>query len=454
MQSDFIYNIITDKNEDVWAGTGYGIHKIQMQGSNPVVTFYGKEQGITGMESNQNASCLMPDGTLWFGTTKGAVHIDPDKELTLPQPISIVLQSVKLFGDDIRDSTYYDSLDNWYNVPYQLELPPKKNNITFTFKGITLSGSTQLLYRYRIDGLDAPWSDWTSLNSVTYSAMPPGKYTLLVECKTINGKEVKSLDYPFEIITPLHKTTWFSFGIFIVCILAGIGIQYMLNKRKQARLALVDKLRREEQAKVRQRTAEDFHDEVGNKLTRINVLTNVLMQKLGDVSPDKKRLIEQIQENTAQLYSGTKDILWSLQATNDNLYEILHRIHHFGNELFSDTHISFSFTGNEQEWQQYKLPLDMSRNLIMIFKEALNNCLKYADATQVTMEAELKEGNILHIALTDNGKGFNVEEVVKGNGLNNMRNRTERLKGKLYIDSKPGHGTVINLHFRLPGKQK
>lgn len=454
LQSDFIYNIIADKNNDIWVGTGYGIHKIHMQGDNPVVTFYGKEQGITGMESNQNASCLMPDGTLWFGTTKGAVHIDPNKELIMPQPISIVLQSVKLFGDDIRDTTYYDSLDNWYNVPYQLKLPHKKNNITFTFKGITLSGSAQLLYRYRIDGLDAPWSDWTPLNSVTYSAMPPGQYALLVECKTINGEEIKALAYPFEIITPLHKTTWFSFAIFIVCILAGISIQYMLNKRKQARLALVEKLRREEQAKVRQRTAEDFHDEVGNKLTRINVLTNVLTQKLGDVSPDKKRLIDQIQENTAQLYSGTKDILWSLQATNDNLYEILHRIRDFGNDLFADTDIRFQFAGTDSDWQNYKLPLDMSRNLIMIFKEALNNCLKYAGATVVTMEAELKDGDILHIALTDNGKGFNVEEVVKGNGLNNMRNRAERLKGKLYVDSKPGHGTVINLHFRLPGKNR
>ncbi len=454
LQSDFIYNIITDNNNDIWVGTGYGIHKVLMQGDQPVVTFYGKEQGIAGMESNQNASCRMPDGTLWFGTTKGAVHIDPSKQLILPQPTSIVLQSVKLFGDDIRDTTYYDSLDNWYNVPYQLALPHKKNNITFTFKAITLSGSGQLLYRYRIDGLDAPWSDWTGLNSVTYSALPPGKYTLLVESKTINGEDIKSLAYPFEIITPFHKTTWFSLMIFIACILAGITIQYILNKRKQARLALVEKLRREEQAKVRQRTAEDFHDEVGNKLTRINVLTNVLSQKLGDLTPDKKRLIDQIQENTAQLYSGTKDILWSLQATNDNLFEVLHRIRDFGTELYQDTNIEFRFSGTESQWQQYKLPLDMSRNLIMIFKEALNNCLKYADATVVTMEAEMKEGHVLHIALTDNGKGFNVEEVVKGNGLNNMRNRAERLKGKLYIDSKPGKGTAINLHFRLPGRYR
>ncbi|MCB9047299.1 MAG: hypothetical protein H6550_14290 [Chitinophagales bacterium] len=449
LQSDFIYNIIADDNGDIWTGTGFGIHKIHMADGSPHVTFYGKEQGITGMESNQNAVCKMPDGTLWFGTTKGAVHIDPDKQLVLPQPVSVILQSVKLFGDDIRDTTYYDSTDNWYNVPYKLRLPYKKNNITFTFKAISLNGNEQLQYRYRIDGLDAPWSDWTHLNSVTYSALPPGKYTLRIESKVQGTDDVKTLAYPFEIITPIHKTSWFSLLILLACILAGISIQYILNRRKQNRLALVDKLRREEQAKVRQRTAEDFHDEVGNRLTRINVLTNVLTAKMGDMSQDKQRLIEQIQENTNQLYSGTKDILWSLQSTNDNLYEILHRIRDFGNDLFSDTEIRFTFSGSDEKWHDYKMPLDMSRNLLMIFKEALNNCLKYADATDVHLDAELKEQNVLHLTLSDNGKGFNVEEVVRGNGLNNMRNRAKRLGGKLYIDSKPGNGTVINLHFRL-----
>lgn len=452
LRSDFIYNIIEDNNGDVWVGTGFGIHQIHLDNGKPQVTFYGKEQGITGMESNQNAACKMPDGTLWFGTTKGAIHIDPDKEMVMPQPVSIILQSVKVFGDAIRDTTYFDSTDNWYNVPYKLTLPYKKNNITFTFKGITLNGSEQLLYRYRIDGLEAPWSDWTTHNSVTYSALPPGNYNLLIESKTINNNEVQSLSYTFTIITPLHKTKWFSFMILSICILSGISIQYILNKRKQNRQALVEKLRREEQAKVRQRTAEDFHDEVGNRLTRINVLTNVLTAKMGDISPEKQRIINQIQDNTAQLYSGTRDILWSLQSANDNLYEILHRIRDFGNDLFADTEIKFQFSGTEQRWHQYRLPLDLSRNLLMIFKEALNNCLKYAEANNVKLDVSIADNDILHIMLSDDGKGFNIEEVVKGNGLNNMRNRAKRLKGKLYIDSKPGKGTTINLHFRLPNK--
>lgn len=454
LRSDWIYNVAADDQDNIWVGTGFGIHRIDISENEPVITFYGNEQGITGMESNQNAAAKMPDGTLWFGTTRGAVHVDPGKELIIPKPVSIVLQSVKLFGDEIRDTTYYDSLDQWYDVPHKLTLPYKQNNITFTFKAITLIGNGQLEYRYRLDGLDAPWSDWTSFNSVTYSALPPGQYTLQIESKTFNSVDVQQLSYPFEIITPIHKTRWFSIMIFLACVLAGITIQYLLNLRKQQRLALVEKLRREEQAKVRQRTAEDFHDEVGNRLTRINVLTNVLTSKIGHVSEDKQRIIDQIQENTSELYNGTKDILWSLQPANDNLYEILHRIRDFGNDLFADTDISFEFPVADRRWQYYRLPLDMSRNLIMIFKEALNNCLKYACADKIKMQISLKQNNILHIMLVDNGNGFNIEEVVKGNGLNNMRNRAKRLNGKLYIDSTPGKGTAINLHFRLPKKNK
>ena len=54
---------------------------------------------------------------------------------------------------------------------------------------------------------------------------------------------------------------------------------------------LLERLHREEQNKVRQRTAEDFHDEVGNKLTRINVLTNVLKNKIGPLTADTQRII-------------------------------------------------------------------------------------------------------------------------------------------------------------------
>lgn len=452
LKSDFIYNIITDNAGNIWTGTGYGIHKVTMNGDRPSVSFYGKEEGMKGMESNHNAIYKMHDGSIWFGTTNGAVHYNPNSGAITTKPISIVLQSVKVFGESITDTTLYDSTGAWYKVPYGLRLPFRKNNVTFTYQAVSLGGGDQLLYRYHMEGLEAPWSDWSQSNAVTYSALPPGQYTLRVQCRTMSNSDYASeLSYSFEIITPFQKTNWFKLIILAGCILLGVSLQYIVNTRKQNRIKLLDSLRREEQAKVRQRTAEDFHDEVGNKLTRINVLANVLKNKI-QLTPDTKRIIDQIQDNTGQLYSGTKDILWSLKPSNDNLYQVLHRIRDFGVELFQDTEVDFQFIGTEDKWKDFTLPMDFSRNLIMIFKEALNNCLKYSGATLVKLEVTLQNHDLLHLVLTDNGQGFDIEHTKKGHGIDNMNVRAKRINARLYIDTSPGKGTVISLGFKIPPK--
>jgi ligand-binding sensor domain-containing protein/signal transduction histidine kinase len=450
LRSDFIYNIINDNDGNVWVGTGFGIHKIKTDTEGkPQITFYGKAQGVTGMESNINAVLKLPDGSIWFGTTNGALHYQPHTPVVSSAPSSIVLQSVKLTGENTIDPAWYDSTDTWYGTPYHLRLPYKKNNIAFSFQAITLSGAQQVLYRYHLDGLETPWSDWSTINSVTYSALPPGKYVFRVQCRSGEDQNNPELTYSFEIITPFQQTSWFRLAVLVACLLAGILIQYLVNSRKERRSRLMAKMRREEQAKIRLRTAEDFHDEIGNKLTRINVLTNVLKNKI-TLTPDTTRILGQIEDNTSQLYSGTRDILWSLKPSNDNLYEILHRIRDFAGELFQDTDFTFTFKGTDEKWRKHRLPLDMSRNLIMIFKEALNNCLKYSKAKNVSLEVTLKNRNVLQMVLKDDGEGFDIQTIKKGNGLNNMNVRAERLNGRLYIDSRKGKGTIINLTFKIP----
>jgi signal transduction histidine kinase len=329
-------------------------------------------------------------------------------------------------------------------------LPYKKNNISFTFQAISLGGGQNTQYRYRLLGLDASaWSEWGPGNSVTYSALPPGKFAFQVECRAGEGKANPRFEYPFEIITPLRKTTLFRFAVLIACILTGIVLQYIVGSRKQRRQRLLDKLRAEEQSKIRLRTAEDFHDEIGNKLTRINVLTNVLKNKIS-LTPESERILNQIEDNTGQLYTGTRDILWSLKPSNDNLYEILHHIRDFGADLFMDTEVNFEFKGASEKWRNFRLPMDMSRNLVMIFKEALNNCLKYSQAHNVSLEVILKNRNVLQMILKDDGKGFDKDSPRTGNGINNMHVRATRLGGRLYVDSRKNKGTIINLTFKLP----
>lgn len=256
-----------------------------------------------------------------------------------------------------------------------------------------------------------------------------------------------SLRYPFVIITPFHKTTLFRLLIVLGCIILGVILQYLAARGRRRRRAQLEAVRREEQAKVRQRTAEDFHDEVGNKLTRINVLTNVLRSKTNG-STDAGRIIDQIQESTNLLYSGTRDILWSLQPSNDNLYQVLNRIRDFGRDLFGDTDTEFDMDEVPAAWKEVPLAMDASRNLIMIFKEALNNALKYSGATRISLHCSL-HGPMLEAVLQDNGDGFDCAIPSRGQGLTNMKTRASRLGGSLELHSAERCGTLIKLSARV-----
>ncbi len=453
LRSNFIYNIYAAPNGDVWTGTGFGICRIHPDERKTVVTFYGRSAGITGMESNRNAVLPLPDGSIWFGTTGGAFLYHPNEAAAKTEAVSIQLQRVQLFGEAIKDTTWYNGASPIYGVPLSLRLPWRQNNLTFSFNAISLTGNEGISYRYRLEGLNAPWSGWSTNNTVTFSALPPGNYTLEVQCSADgNQSQPQSLRYNFEIITPFHKTTLFRLLVLAACIALGVAIQYIAAYRKRARLAMIEALRREEQAKVRQRTAEDFHDEVGNKLTRINVLTNVLRSKVSVAAPDATRIIDQIQDNASQLYSGTRDILWSLQPSNDTLYQVLQRIRDFGRDLFGDTEISFDMRGIDPAWKELRLPMDLSRNLIMIFKEALNNSLKYAMADKVQIDVSSVAGNLI-LTLKDDGKGFDPEHITRGQGLVNMKTRAGRLGGTIQIDTACGKGTSIQLTIKLPSKK-
>jgi signal transduction histidine kinase len=212
---------------------------------------------------------------------------------------------------------------------------------------------------------------------------------------------------------------------------------------------MIEATRREESVRIRQQTAEDFHDELGNKLTRITVLSEILDTKMDRGQVDQKKLLEQIKQNASSLYNGTKDILWALDPQSDNLYEILNHIKDFGNELFLDTPVEFEFNGIDESLNEIKLPMEYSRNIPMIFKELLNNILKHAHATHVALTLDAITRDDIQLTLCDNGCGFVQNATHKGQGISNMMMRTKRIGGDINISSEKGTGTVVKLKIKL-----
>jgi len=152
-----------------------------------------------------------------------------------------------------------------------------------------------------------------------------------------------------------------------------------------------------------------------------------------------------IKENVSGLYQGTRDILWALNPESDLIKEIGHRLQSLGIDVFQDTGICFSYENLLKDSENVKLPGNYNRNIMMIFKEAMSNSLKHAQATKVKLKIQKTEEEDILIELSDNGIGFNPLYIKKGHGFQNMQKRANRIKSVLTPNSIPGKGTQYDL---------
>ena len=358
-------------------------------------------------------------------------------------PPHIVIQSVKLVSQsgEKQGSTI---------ITNGTRLSFGNRHLSIAFLGVNLKDPANVSYRYKLRGLDTAYSLPVKNNLVDYPSLPAGNYTFEVKAIGMDGMpSVNIASFSFSITPPFYQTATFRFLAIIFFVLIGVSIQSYRHQVKINRLRIIEATKREESQKIRQQTAEDFHDELGNKLTRITVLSEILGTKMDSSQCDQKKLLEQIKQNAASLYNGTKDILWALDPQSDNLYEILNHIRDFGKELFLDTAVEFEFKGIDESLNEIKLPMEYSRNIPMIFKELLNNILKHARATRVSISLDEIYKNGIHLTLTDNGCGFDENEIRRGQGINNIFTRTKRINGSIDINSEKGRGTVVGLKIRI-----
>lgn len=208
----------------------------------------------------------------------------------------------------------------------------------------------------------------------------------------------------------------------------------------------IEQVKLEEREIMRKKSAQDFHDEAGNKLTRISLLTEIAKSK----SQDEEILsfLEKVELETKDLASGMRDFIWVLDPAKDALSDTLMRLRDFGNALFDLTEIEFESSGFDIILNQINLAFEEKRHILLIFKEAMNNTLKYAGAKKVTLNVEVNEREMC-ITLVDDGIGFDIQSISTGYGLENMRSRAKKINADILIDSRIGNGTKICLQMNI-----
>jgi signal transduction histidine kinase len=452
LASDFVYFAGVDDKHYLWIGTEKGINRVLLDEALELVEnlHFNYDNGLTGVETNQNAFYLSPEEK-FFGVVDGLYEFNHAMDKN-PTSFDVHLSDVQILYGEYSAGEYADSTFGFFRIPYNPQFPPDKNHLTFHFNRVDKRYSKSVKYKYLLENFDTKWSQPSSVNSVTYSNLPPGDYLLKVMVTNNKGSWADArIEYAFTINSPFYKTASFIAGMFVL--VAGIItlIFYLRLKQRIDRAVVLERVRQREQEAVRKEIARDFHDEMGNQLTRIiNYISLLKLNGNGHVNGSEKNgtdLYTKVEDSAKYLYSGTRDFIWSIDPVNDELSKLFLYIRDFGEKLFEEKNISFRAFNEIKE--PVKLPYGFCRQANLIFKEAMTNAFKYSQAKNVALTLKQTDNDDFEMIFEDDGIGFYTGDIQKLNGLQNIRERADRIKALLRIHSEKNVGTKIILNFKL-----
>jgi signal transduction histidine kinase len=183
-------------------------------------------------------------------------------------------------------------------------------------------------------------------------------------------------------------------------------------------------------------------------LSNVQILNELALRNLED--PVKSAsFMQKVREDLQRINEALSDIVWNVNPRNDDLPTLFIRMKRYAADAFDgkDIHYTLDFPAIGSS---VKMKMEKRRDFYLVFKECVNNLVKYSGATQATVKIEIREKMIL-LDVADNGKGFDLSEITMGNGLYNMRQRAKSSGGKLAIESTKGTGTAIRLEIPLKG---
>ena len=414
-----IKKIVQAENGDLWLTTGKGLSCWDLKNN----TFRNYPEGMPLASIINVTGWTLPDGTIYFGGDDEILYFNPNKLTETAPAIQPEVTSVSVMNKEYLS-----------DITQPLFLSYSDNLISFTFSAFDFLNEKGDQFAYFLEGFDKDWNYCDTRHFAEYTNLPGGSYLLKLKVQNGDGVWVESA-HPLilHITTPYWKTWWF----FLLCGIAAFALGYLFYYLK---------IQRELEAeKLRTRLARDLHDDIGSSLSSISILSDMAVKNFAP--DDTQFILNKISDSSRKTMESMKDIVWTVNPENDTMDSLLTRMRIYASEMLESLDIEYTFAiGNEVE--SIKLAMEERRNFYLIFKEAINNIAKYSGCSDVKITIN-RLGEKVEMKISDNGIGFNIANANKGNGLKNMEERANLMKGTFSIESTQGKGTSATLVFPL-----
>ena len=445
-----VNSIIEDEAGYLWLASNEGIFRVDKKklndladgrGTPPHVMKYGVADGLETTESAagyQPMVCKAGDGRLWFAMTKGVAVVNPKKLPSNPVRPPVLIEEVRIDEQQLL-------------VPKEggFEVPPGNRRVEIQYTAPSFAAPEDVRFKYKLEDFDNAWTEAGSRRTAYFQGLRPGRYRFRVIACNSDGVWNQSGAALAFVVRPFFWQT----NLFRAVLIAAAGVMLILAYLQ--RISIVEKRQRaqeelsrrliESQELERKRIAAELHDSLGQKLqlirnhaqlARDTARTSTSIAAIAGITGDA---ITEVRAITAALRPSELDEI-GLQGAIEWMIESVGKAS--GLKILAEIDPIDRILSPANEM-----------NLYRIVQEALNNIIKHAKATEVTVEIKKNEGE-LAISIFDNGAGFDLEKLPARTGpgrlgLAGIGERVRILGGTHVIDSKVGMGTRLTINIPL-----
>ena len=430
LPSNSVLVIVPDRIGNLWCGTANGLFKYNFK-SNTIRAY----QTSDGLEENSflaGSGYSAPDGILFFGQTGGYLYFNPKEFNEIETPSALTFTNFEKKGK--QENIGIDYLEK-----SKIKMFSSESFFSLEFSELDFISPNSIKYSYQLEGVNSEWIQNGFSRKITFANLEPANYNLKIKSTDRNGNwHSNFISAQIEIVPEYWQTNWFK-GIVLILTLLLISSLFLFR---------ISKIRQME--KIRWQIAGDLHDEVGGTLSSMALRMYHYLGIAKNIDREEEKQLTNIADIAVGIVYKIDDIVWSINPQNDNLEDLIYKLKDITSEFLANHNIKYQFSIDLFE-KQRKLSIEFKKNIVLVYKEIVNNIIKHSKASQVEVIIKY-EKNELYLSVSDNGIGFDCDEELKncvGFGLSNQVKRVNEIGGRIAFSSKENEGTKVEFRLKL-----
>ena len=427
--------MLEDRESNLWVGTARGISRLPRNRIDEVADgrrasldpiILDRSDGLLNVEGSGGG--LDPsglrdrDGRLWFSTIDGIAVIDPATFRTNRIAPRVLVEDVIAGG-----------LPSPRAADGTVHVAPGTPSIEVRYTAFSFLAPQKVRFKFRLRGYDQDWRDVDTRRVAYYTRLPPGEYTFEVLAANNDGLWSSAPATLGFVVAPFwwERRPVQAAATLLLLVMGGVAVRRVSLRRARARLAELER----EQAldRERERIARYLHDDLGSRLTHIAIMADA------PGANDRDGRIARAARDAVQTMD---ELVWAVNARNDTVEGFAQYLAQFAEEHVAAGGLRCRLLV-PPDLPARTLGADVRRHLYLACKEAVNNAVKHARASEIRVGVRV-DADALVVEVVDDGRGLTKEDMdPTGNGLKNLRERMDAAGGTLALESAPGRGTRI-----------